>query len=733
MALLLVPLLGLPSVVAQLTVPPAAAAFSSAAADTGNTWASAAAFTCDAAVLSRSPLEYYKLDDAGPPTAVNSAGTGGNGTYQGTLLSGVAFGSAGPCAGGSRAVTLDGAKGWVSTPTLVANPQTYSAQIWFRTTTTLGGLLTGFVAAQTGPGGQMDRLTWMDTSGRLVFGTYPGAVRTLTTEGQYNDGQWHQVIATQSSAGKSIFVDGILQAADAETTAEAFSGYWRVGYANFTGNWNSGTSSYFAGSVAGAAFFSTATTAVDAAAQFVAADPPGGCASAVQAANPFEYYHLDEGGGPIALDSSVNRRPGQYQGGVTSNVPGPCSSRNGVTLDGSTGYISTDTTQASPAVYSTSLWFRTTTTRGGWLIGFARPSAGTPVDYDRVTYMNNAGRLVFGSFTGVFNTLTSPNAYNDGTWHHVASSQSAQGMRLSVDGVLVASNIVTGSQNYTGSWRIGGGNFDNWPDQPSSRFFAGSVADGAVFSTALTAAQVTQIFTSAAIATSCSSAVRAAGPSLYYRLNQVTGATAAADSSGNNRPGTFQTPAMFTYGAAGPCQRDGSTGVTLSGATPNVVSPDQVTAPTVCTIAAWVRTTTTSGGRVLGFSSAATGLSGQYDRHLYFRDDGRVVFGVYGTTTGAVELSSIRPYNDGQWHQLVATQSASGTALWLDGYRVATSTVISTDNHTGYWRIGWDNLAGWPGQPTSFTLAGSVADAAIYPTALTPAQITGQFRSRAGP
>ena len=43
--------------------------------------------------------------------------------------------------------------------------------------------------------------------------------------------------------------------------------------------------------------------------------------------------------------------------------------------------------------------------------------------------------------------------------------------------------------------------------------------------------------------------------------------------------------------------------------------------------------------------------------------------------------------------------------------------------YNGYWRIGGDQLNGWPSQPGSNFLAGTIADVAIFPTVLTGATI----------
>ena len=44
----------------------------------------------------------------------------------------------------------------------------------------------------------------------------------------------------------------------------------------------------------------------------------------------------------------------------------------------------------------------------------------------------------------------------------------------------------------------------------------------------------------------------------------------------------------------------------------------------------------------------------------------------------------------------------------------ANNTNVNAQAFTGYWRVGGDNLGGWPGQPSSFYFAGSVDEVAVY-------------------
>ena len=54
-------------------------------------------------------------------------------------------------------------------------------------------------------------------------------------------------------------------------------------------------------------------------------------------------------------------------------------------------------------------------------------------------------------------------------------------------------------------------------------------------------------------------------------------------------------------------------------------------------------------------------------------------------------------------------------------------SVTSAQTMTGYWRIGYDNLAFWPDEPTSRSFAGSIDDIYIYNRALSVSEISSLF------
>ena len=86
-----------------------------------------------------------------------------------------------------------------------------------------------------------------------------------------------------------------------------------------------------------------------------------------------------------------------------------------------------------------------------------------------------------------------------------------------------------------------------------------------------------------------------------------------------------------------------------------------------------------------------------------------------------------RRYNDGQWHHVVGTQGATGMALYVDGARSRANGQTNNQGYNGYWRVGGDNLGGWPNQPTSNFFDGTIDDVAVYPTALTLTKVDAHY------
>jgi hypothetical protein len=193
---------------------------------------------------------------------------GGN---NGTLQGGVTFthGEVG------QAFNLDGASGFVSTSTLISNPQTFSLSLWFRTATTNGGVLISFDSSQVSveDGSKFDRNIYLDDTGALHFGVWNSGPQQIDSAAGYNDSNWHQVVGSLSaSTGLSLYVDGVLAGNNPAVTDawETYNGYWRFGEDNLN-NWPyQPASHYFQGQIDEVAIFNTALSSSNVAAIYAA-------------------------------------------------------------------------------------------------------------------------------------------------------------------------------------------------------------------------------------------------------------------------------------------------------------------------------------------------------------------------------------------------------------------------------------------------------------------------------
>lgn len=170
---------------------------------------------------------------------------------------------------------------------------------------------------------------------------------------------------------------------------------------------------------------------------------------------------------------------------------------NAIQLNGTNQQLFTTALLGSPNVFSQVGWFRTTTTRGGYLFGLGSSnSAANGSNYDRSVYMANDGRIFFGVYNGGVITTNSGLSFNDGNWHHVAAIVTAnRDILIYVDGLLRGQTTFTGNiEAYNAYFRIGNHNLSGWASSPSSTFFNGALDDIAFYNKALTPAEIQVLF-----------------------------------------------------------------------------------------------------------------------------------------------------------------------------------------------------------------------------------------------
>lgn len=444
--------------------------------------------------------------------------------------------------------------------------------------------------------------------------------------------------------------------------------------------------------------------------------------SAVLGDSPVNYWPLDDSSTTVSYDwagsadLTVNSGVTRGTTGAMLNDTRPASSFDG----SSSGFASTTQSIAGPDSFGIEAWIKTTTTAGGKIVGFGNKSTETSNNYDRHVYMEPDGRITFGVYPGSSQTITSATAYNDGQWHQIAAGLSSDGMVLYVDGQRVAARSdVTSAQPYNGFWRVGG-------DSPWSgaAFFAGSIDDVAIYGAPLTKQQVAAHYVASgrtvdiptAPADAYGAAVYGLDPALYWRLGDTAGTT-AADSSGYGQKGTYY--GAVTRGSAGAISGLSDTSATFSGG--QVISKNAFTNPRSYSLEAWFKTSTTTGGKIIGFGNSPDGNSSGYDRHIYMTPDGSLIYGVWVGFTDTLQTAP--GFNDGQWHHVVATQGSAGMRLYVDGVLRGSNGQTNAQDYTGYWHVGGDVTWG----PGDWEFDGQIDEVAVYLAPMSGADVAQHY------
>lgn len=193
----------------------------------------------------------------------------------------------------------------------------------------------------------------------------------------------------------------------------------------------------------------------------------------------------------------------------------------------------------------------------------------------------------------------------------------------------------------------------------------------------------------------------------------------AVDASGSGRTGTVN-GATWTTGYI-------AKGLSLDGVNDYVsVNHDAGLNAYPLTIAAWFRTTSTSGVRGLVNKYAAGSFNG-YQIFLsngnlcawYLRDQSNYVY------DGSACSFNLAGFNNGQWHQVVLVVDASGGRLYVD--KVLRGTLPWTGAAGGVTTTQALRIGDYPGVTSAEYFQGDVDQTRVYRTALTAAGVSALF------
>lgn len=199
-------------------------------------------------------------------------------------------------------------------------------------------------------------------------------------------------------------------------------------------------------------------------------------------------------------------------------------------------------------------------------------------------------------------------------------------------------------------------------------------------------------------------------PSGFWRLNDHSGSTSAADTSGYGDNGTVNGSVTFAASAPLPSDPD-ATSATFDGETGfvDLGDPSQLQTSNG-SVEAWINTSDASSGyHAIAIKWEAYGL---------FVNGGDLVTYDWGNNA---ERSSNFFVADGKWHHVVLTFHSGGTAsLYVDGTDVLNTTItIANQTH--------DALIGSGATTPVELFKGQIADVAFYPTAFSAGQVLADY------
>lgn len=257
------------------------AAFAATVRNSTDTAGTRTWFTCQSAETGTTGARFaWALTTAGNQTDLT--GNGRTGTLKNSGTAATASSSS-PCARDTQGSLMFNGGTCIYTGTVVTSNETYSEEVWFRTTnTSLNGKLMGFADVTT-PASQLhyDRHIYIDPTGRVVFGVWPSKQSVVSSAAgkSYADGAWHHVVVTSAPGSISLYLDGTLVSSRADTAGQdVYSGYWEVG-CGLLAQWQdaAGTpqnfSSYYTGNLRLAAVYDVTLSATQVKEHYLAGTP----------------------------------------------------------------------------------------------------------------------------------------------------------------------------------------------------------------------------------------------------------------------------------------------------------------------------------------------------------------------------------------------------------------------------------------------------------------------------
>ena len=429
------------------------------------------------------------------------------------------------------------------------------------------------------------------------------------------------------------------------------------------------------------------------------------------------YWSFD-GGVPagVVADNSGRGNNGTVKGSVTAVAANIGQSLHFVGTGNGWVYVPLN---VSETAYAISLWFRTTQANCGIYSARSSVTGG----HDRHLYLLN-GQLKARVWSNEIIT-SSCTGLNDGQWHHVVHTfgGTVGGQKLYVDGALVASGIRAQS-DFSAQDHIALGYS---VDSVAAPHFTGDMDDVAIWSQALTQADVTEIhadgvamrsLVESSATAACDTLVQ--GARAHCRLDETivtagqVGGVAVLTGTNNAVSGTaYGGVTTVTGQVGGAYQFNGTSGdVTLSALNLN---------SNTVTISGWVK----RSGTPTDYTGLVFCRESGTSAGLNLRSTGNLCYhwnGAYNTYSFASGLT----VPDGVWTFVAVVVEPTKATLYMSSGGVLRSAVNkvshATQTFSGLTHIGRDPASGF----TRY-LNGAIDDVAIWNRALSATEIAQAY------
>lgn len=216
--------------------------------------------------------------------------------------------------------------------------------------------------------------------------------------------------------------------------------------------------------------------------------------------------------------------------------------------------------------------------------------------------------------------------------------------------------------------------------------------------------------------------VLADSPLAYWQLDETTGATQFADSTGNSHPAaitgtpTYSTSYKVEVGSVG--FSGTQYGSVASGAWFGSLS--------AYSVEGWFSTTTTGNRSIVSYDNSAVGPGAPSRVFQLYVSNGSVTFLPMASGSYVVVTSPLTTYADGIWHHVVATWDGTTARLYIDGNQVASAALAGIMPTGGGQPIligtGYNNAPG-----NMYQFVGSIDEVAVYGSALNSTQISTHY------